>query len=143
MAGRSRLMDTTPNTSSMLGFTLYAWAHLRRQLSGVLVLMLLASLTEGVSLLLLVPILKLINPTHPFRAPRGANRPAGAVARPTADAEPGAVLIVFVAAITLRGAADAAQGHRHRGLSLRSRQPAARRAVQGDRRRALAASRPS
>lgn len=86
----------------MLGFALYAWSHLRRQLSGVLVLMLLASLTEGVSLLLLVPILKLINPTHP----------SASLAVPTGKLAPllgsplllslGTVLIVFVLAITLR-----------------------------------------
>ena len=95
-------MSITPNTSSMLSFALYAWSHLRRQLSGVLVLMLLASLTEGVSLLLLLPILKLINPAHP----------SSSLAVPTGKLVPlldsplllslGTVLTAFVLAIVLR-----------------------------------------
>ncbi|MET0528122.1 MAG: ABC transporter ATP-binding protein [Microvirga sp.] len=102
MTSRFRSKGIAPNTSSMLGFTLYAWSHLRRQLGGVLVLMLFASLTEGVSLLLLVPILKLINPTHPsahLAVPTG--RLAPLLGSPLMLSL-GAVLIVFVLAITLR-----------------------------------------
>lgn len=86
----------------MLGFTLYAWSNLRRQLSGVLVLMLLASLTEGVSLLLLLPILKLINPAHPstnLAVPTGKLAPL--LGSPLLLSL-GTVLAVFVLAITLR-----------------------------------------
>jgi ATP-binding cassette subfamily C protein len=90
------------NPSSMLGFTLYAWAYLPRQLSGVLVLLVLASLTEGVSLLLLVPILKLINPTQPLaRLPVPTGRLAPWLGSPLMLSLT-VVLIVFVLAIVLR-----------------------------------------
>jgi ATP-binding cassette subfamily C protein len=90
------------NPSSMLGFTLYAWAYLPRQLSGVLVLLVLASLTEGVSLLLLVPILKLINPTQPLaRLAVPTGRLAPWLGSPLMLSLT-VVLIVFVLAIVLR-----------------------------------------
>lgn len=88
--------------TTLPGFARYAWARLPRQLFGVVVLLLLASATEGVSLLLIVPILSLINPTDASGVLHVPTAKLSGLLGPSLSLDLGFVLVLFVVAVTLR-----------------------------------------